>query len=286
MLEIVFENPIIDYDKGNQVEALDTEVKDDASQASKYPVLADFSQQYPTSAGNVELENFAESKSNPGMIEEEKRLDGFLRELDEFENVKATGNMEKKKVEPQGMEANKAVEKKGEKSLMVNGSKAAPGNKIQSWPSLDYNLGGYGSMRKEKDWKSTLACKLIEERNSADNAGERMDLLWETYENETEERKNKASNSKSNKKKNKKKYYEIKYTDVKGVNVWNGKDEEEDESDGQLCCLRTLKFSAGKMISGMGKPNLVKISKTIKGIGWLHNLSRHSKKVHNGDRFC
>ncbi|KAE8675162.1 Detected protein of unknown function [Hibiscus syriacus] len=55
--------------------------------------------------------------------------------------------------------------------------------------------------------------------------------------------------------------------------------EEEEESNRQLCCLQALKLSAGKMNLGMGRPNLVKISKALKGIGWLHHVgSRHGKK--------
>ncbi|XP_027114427.1 uncharacterized protein [Coffea arabica] len=151
--------------------------------------------------------------------------------------------------------------------------------KVQkSSPSLDYNLGGYGSMRKGKDWKRTLACKLFEERNNADE-GEGMDLLWETYEVESSKSK---ANSKSKKKGHKKKY-ESKHRECEGISC-DGQDEEE-ESDGQFCCLQALKLSAGRVNLGMARPNLVKISKAIKGIGWLHNLSRHSKKVHSGDRF-
>jgi hypothetical protein len=39
--------------------------------------------------------------------------------------------------------------------------------------------------------------------------------------------------------------------------------------DEHLCCLEGMKFSAGKMNLGMGRPNLHKISKTFKGFGWL-----------------
>ncbi|XP_027183628.1 uncharacterized protein LOC113781944 [Coffea eugenioides] len=152
--------------------------------------------------------------------------------------------------------------------------------KIQkSSPSLDYNLGGYGSMRKGKDWKRTLACKLFEERNNADE-GEGMDLLWETYEVESTKSKAKSkSKKKSHKKKN-----ESKHRECEDMSC-DGHDEEEEESEGQFCCLQALKLSAGRVNLGMARPNLVKISKAIKGIGWLHNLSRHSKKVHSGDRF-
>ncbi|KAL3531086.1 hypothetical protein ACH5RR_010408 [Cinchona calisaya] len=255
MFKFVFDNPMMDGDaRCSQVEVLVAESKDSS--------LQDFSLT-TKEALKVELENFAELETKWSIMDqEENRLDGFLQELDEFENVKVTAtSVEKKKSNPPSTKSNKAVEKQD------NGH---------------YNLGSYGSMRKEKDWKRTLACKLFEERNNEDDLGEGMDLLWETYEMESSKSKSKGkANSKSKKKSNNKKKYheEIEY---KGHD-----DEEEDESDGQLCCLQALKFSAGKMNLGMGKPNLVKISKAIKGIGWLHNLSsrRHSKKVHNGDRF-
>nr|GMD28025.1 uncharacterized protein LOC109182633 [Ipomoea batatas] len=122
-----------------------------------------------------------------------------------------------------------------EQSLVEN-SMESP--KVESSRTLDYNLVSNGSMRKEKEWKRTLACKLYEERNTRDGSGEGMDLLWETYEMD-------AIKSKA------------------------------------------LKFSAGKVNLGMGigKPNLMKISKAIKGFGWLHHVSsKHSKKVHIEDR--
>ncbi|CAI0426558.1 unnamed protein product [Linum tenue] len=142
------------------------------------------------------------------------------------------------------------------------------------------NLGSYGSMRKEKEWRRTLACKLFEERHNADSS-EGMDSLWETYE--TESGNNGNSEKKSKSKLGKKKGASNKighhhYDDN------DGKEEEEEEEemgggDGRLCCLQALKFSAGKMnLGGMGKPNLVKISKAFKGFGWLHNVThRHPK---------
>ena len=129
------------------------------------------------------------------------------------------------------------------------------------------NLGSYGSMRKEKEWRRTLACKLFEERHNVDG-GEGMDMLWETYETES----NKQVKAKANTKKGKKGVLE--YSD-------NDDDDDEDETDGQLCCLQALKFSAGKMNLGMGRPNLVKISKALKGMGWLHHVTRHGKKRYN-----
>ncbi|XP_052186728.1 uncharacterized protein LOC127797670 [Diospyros lotus] len=131
--------------------------------------------------------------------------------------------------------------------------------------SLDTSLGSYGSMRREKEWKRTLACKLFEERHNVDGV-EGMDSLWERYEMDSSNIARRRSHTKS-KNKNKK----------KGVENYGDGDEEEDMA-GQLCCLQALKFSAGKMNLGMGRPNLVKISKAIKGIGWLQHVTRHRKK--------
>ncbi|XP_073117659.1 uncharacterized protein [Elaeis guineensis] len=122
------------------------------------------------------------------------------------------------------------------------------------------------SMRKEKEWKRTLACKLYEERmtyklceeRTIVEGGEEMDLLWEAYEvNATKD--DKLRNGKEGK-----------------------KDEQEDEEEedegtvGKLCCLRALRLSAGKMNLGVGRPNLVKISKVLKRISIFHHVGRHS----------
>lgn len=133
-------------------------------------------------------------------------------------------------------------------------------------PALCSNLGSFGSMRVEKEWRRTLACKLFEERHNADGI-EGMDMLWETYETES----NKVL-KKSNTKKGK---------NYKGEVVEYSEDEEEEEDDemeGKLCCLQALKFSTGKMNLGMGRPNLLKFSKALKGLGWLHHVGKHGKK--------
>ncbi|GER41179.1 hypothetical protein STAS_17878 [Striga asiatica] len=118
----------------------------------------------------------------------------------------------------------------------------------------------------EKEWKRSLACKLLDERCEEEG----MDLLWETYENESN--KMKAKNDYNNMK-NKKKQQEEE----------DGYDSEDDQVRGGLCCLQALKFSSVKMMNlGIGKPNLVRFSKAAKGIGWLRNVKKkHSKKVHN-----
>ncbi|WMV46883.1 hypothetical protein MTR67_040268 [Solanum verrucosum] len=178
---------------------------------------------------------------------------GVVVEMDEFESKNCADNVERKKIEEMGTKVEKVVEK-GE-MMMGNGSKE--------------NLGSYGSMRKEKEWTRTLACKLYEERHNA-SSDEGMDLLWETYELDSGKSKLKRDNTT---KKKKKKYEED-----------EGEEEEEDMNEQQLCCLHALKFSAGKINLGMGKPNLVKISKAIKGFGWLHHVTKKNK-VHCGDRF-
>ncbi|GAB4830235.1 hypothetical protein Ancab_019877 [Ancistrocladus abbreviatus] len=156
-------------------------------------------------------------------------------------------------------------------SRILNGVSWDDGNvSEENSQTLSGRLGSFGSMRKEKDWRRTLACKLFEERHNVDTySGEGLDLLWEIY----------AKKSFSNKTKKKEKTKEGKEVKV-GKNGRMEEEEDEEVDDGQLCCLRALKFSAGKMNLGMGRPNLVKISKAFKGIGWLHSLSKHGRKVH------
>ncbi|XP_009766787.1 uncharacterized protein [Nicotiana sylvestris] len=200
-------------------------------------------------------ENSAEMESTKHVIEE-KTLENFFGEVDEFENTTWSQNVEVKKVE-------KNIEKQKEEVLVKNvHSKGLSEN-------LD-NVGiSYGSMRKEKEWKRTLACKLFEERHNASYSNsEGMDLLWESHEMDT--KKNKGKRENSLKKKGELKGYKKQY------------DEVEEEMDEQLCCLQALKFSAGKMNLGMGKPNFVKISKAFRGFGWLHHVNKN-KKVHCGD---
>ncbi|KAK6937838.1 hypothetical protein RJ641_031346 [Dillenia turbinata] len=138
---------------------------------------------------------------------------------------------------------------------------------VESCESFASSLGRYGSMRRETEWKNTLACKLYEERNNVEGS-EGMDLLWERYEMDS----SKLNNAKSKGRKSKK----------SGVEY--NKDEEDDDNDeeeganGQLCCLQALKFSTRKMNIGMGRPNLMKISKALKGFGLLHHVKKHGKK--------
>ncbi|KAK3017452.1 hypothetical protein RJ639_006402 [Escallonia herrerae] len=163
-------------------------------------------------------------------------------------------------------------------SANVNGTTDIGGEytlKVESSGALESNLGSYGSMRKEKEWKRTLACKLFEERHNVDGV-EGMDSLWEAYEMDSSKAKPKGNNvKKKGMKKGGVKCYEDSEDDY----------EEEMGANGQLCCLQALKFSAGKMNMGMGRPSLVKLSKALKGFGWLHQVSKHGKKGHQGERF-
>ncbi|XP_010038991.2 uncharacterized protein LOC104427626 [Eucalyptus grandis] len=136
------------------------------------------------------------------------------------------------------------------------------------------HLGSFGSMRREKEWKRTLACKLFEERHDAEG-GEGMDLLWEAYENDSS-----AKHAKDRAKKGKRGGRLEGHAKDAGE-VEEEEEEEEEDVDGQFCCLQALKFSAGKMNLGMGRPNLVRISKAFRGIGWLHHVGKHTKKGYN-----
>lgn len=136
------------------------------------------------------------------------------------------------------------------------------------------------SLRKEKEWKRTLACKLYEERmtyklceeRTVVEGGEEMDLLWEAYEaSSTKDDKLKNNGEKGKKAKKKEEEDE------------EEEEEEEDEAVGQLCCLQALRLSAGKMNLGVGRPNLVKISKVLKGMAMFQRFSRRrSRKESSG----
>ncbi|KAA8550598.1 hypothetical protein F0562_002282 [Nyssa sinensis] len=296
---IVFDTTMFDV-RESPVEDLELKSEDNCLQALESPVVPKCSS-----------EEKAVKTIQPVM--EEKSLEGFLKVLDEFENIDYI--VEEKKVKPAGTKSNKVEEHK-EESMVTSGSEAM-GNKLsdatvkvgndngrqyiskvtansesfganvngtvnggdyssnftESSRTLCSNLGSCGSMRKEKEWKRTLACKLFEERHNVDG-GEGMDLLWETYETNSSTAKPKSNSNSNSKKKNKKKESIDYYDD-------DDDEDEEEEMNGQLCCLQALKFSAGKMNLGMGRPNLVKISKAIKGIGWLHHVTRGGKKGYN-----
>ncbi|RVW91421.1 hypothetical protein CK203_038559 [Vitis vinifera] len=205
------------------------------------------------------FENVAEEKRGEGLLEVGE--DGNISEKVKDKKVKAVG-AESDKVDGQEERLTTGASegmgsKIGEIALRVtadNGgdytSKGADNSQmvaasVQSSegdyyysPKRDMeNLGSFGSMRKEKEWKRTLACKLFEERNNADG-GEGMDLLWETYETDS----SKVIKAKNDRKKSKKKGEEVGYYSEE-----EDEEEEEEGMDRQLCCLQALKFSAGKM---------------------------------------
>ncbi|CAN8258229.1 unnamed protein product [Cochlearia groenlandica] len=148
----------------------------------------------------------------------------------------------------------------------------------------DVSLKSFGSMRKEKEWRRTLACKLFEERHNAD-VGQGMDQLWETYETETE----KKQTEDERKKKEKKTTKSMMMMKTKSIDKKKKKKkeevvvEEEEDEDGidqqQLCCLQALKFSTGKRHLGISRPNLVKLTKAFKGFGRFYNAHKHHKKA-------
>ncbi|KAM7501594.1 hypothetical protein LguiB_000498 [Lonicera macranthoides] len=196
-----------------------------------------------------------EDQEKPGKVLEveysnspdEMPLENFFKELDDFEKIPIME--EKKDTIP-------------DDTLRV-------ANNERILPIKESNLGTYGSMRKEKEWKRTLACKLFEERHNV-GGDEGMDSLWETYEVDSSKEKQKRDTKKKNSKKMGAEFLEDNESEFDY--------EEDEERNVQLCCLQALKFSAGKMNLGMGRPNLVKFSKALKGIGWLHHVSKNSKK--------
>ncbi|XP_072956886.1 uncharacterized protein [Typha angustifolia] len=126
-----------------------------------------------------------------------------------------------------------------------------------------------GSMRKEKEWKRTLACKLYEERMTAQlceeqtavEGAEEMDMLWEAYEIN-------GSNACNSKRKDK--------AEKRGDHTREEAVEEEEEEGevGELCCLQALRLSTNKMSFGVGRPNLTKITKVLKGMRMFSQVGR------------
>ncbi|XP_047310005.1 uncharacterized protein LOC124913641 [Impatiens glandulifera] len=199
----------------------------------------------------------------PALENEDKmklELESFTKELGQLvvgkvvQDTKEDANLRKS---PPPISKVKAISQRFEAKL-ENGGRGGGG--FSPSPRTLSNLGSCGSIRRDKEWKRTLACKLFEERHNnstQDRKGEGMDLLWETYDAESTKH-NRGSSKKSTCRPNVKE---------------EEQDEEEDMGGEQLCCLQALKFSGGKMNLGMKKPSLVKISKAIKGIRWLHHLT-------------
>ncbi|GAV70731.1 hypothetical protein CFOL_v3_14229 [Cephalotus follicularis] len=311
--KIVFETTPFD-NKENQVEVFEGEANKEDCLARTRDAEFDrclSNSSFRTSVSEVLNDDLEEIpfEITDQVMAEAKRLESFWQEKEDVEDsiCKRKGAIE---VKPPSIEFNK-VEEQNEISLRigsnavdntkseakVNADKAeehVPKSKISSQrlkarftraakdgdsfysnsaenslppTQMGSNFGSCGSMRIEKEWRRTLACKLFEERHNV-GGGEGMDMLWETYE--TDSRK---MQSKRYSQKNKKSSNESCDDDYD--------DNEEEIDNGQLCCLQALKFSSGKMHLGIRRPNLVKITKALKGIGWLHHVSKIGKKEYH-----
>lgn len=270
----------------------------------------DLAHQKGENEANPKDPDLDKAKSEEGEEEESKVKLGLVSKNEGSRSLDAKGEMKEKNNE--GM---KRVESKGGKLGLIsrNGIKmkvnynnkserfleASLGSPENNWVYNEGSLGSFGSMRKEKEWRRTLACKLFEERhnnnnknininnisnnnniNNNVNGSEGMDSLWETYD-ETELDSNKKKvleKSKTKKGKKSNSNSGVLYYNEEDEEDQNEEDEEEEGMDGKLCCLQALKFSAGKMNLGMGRPNLMKISKAFKGIGWLHHVGKHGSR--------
>lgn len=254
------------------------------------------------------------AKSSDSQFVEEKRLQDFFDVVDDFDDDVVEKNVDlisTKSIEvveedvdesklrqiddPVIVKSGKVVEENADEAKDVNvigGNNGGHTRKVVSLgkpfsaegiiDSGEYNsnLGSYGSMRREKEWKRTLACKLFEERHNAVVEGdERIDALWERHESD-ELSKSMRMASETNKKSVKKSSIMSFYGDVEEEEEEEGDDDNEEFEirKAQLCCLQAFKFSAGKMNLGMRRPNLVKFSKALKGFGWLHSAKRHGRK--------
>nr|KAJ0204025.1 hypothetical protein LSAT_V11C500294070 [Lactuca sativa] len=237
-------------------------------------------------------------------LKEEKGLEKLFQELDRFEESKTLNqtSADFDKVVEELQKAELAPVKKFSsgsdvKSLARNSSDnnifSQYSGRSSSWRSNSSStVSSHGSMRDEKEWRRTLACKLFEERHSSRGGGEGMDSLWEAYENDSSKDRKETMNSAMNNKKMmlmKNSNGGIKSSDSEKAEEEEEEDDDDDDEDddedepemsnGPLCCLQALKLSTGKMNLGMRKPNLVKITRALKGFGWLHHVKKkHGKK--------
>ncbi|XP_038887002.1 stress response protein NST1 [Benincasa hispida] len=221
------------------------------------------------------MENFPEEIQ---ILQENPLLVGIETKTEELKEAQIENGDENRDVSrDETRDSSKAMEnemmkdlrKITEESSISSRTESSPWSSPGSFSSREYNsLGSYGSMRKEKEWRRTLACKLFEERHNSEGT-EGMDSLWETYEKSESKKLQKEVKINGKLKKGKK------------IQKKEEEDEEEEDGEGQLCCLQALKFSAGKMNLGMGRPNLLKMTKALKGFGWLsRNGSRRNRLIH------
>ncbi|KAM0050991.1 hypothetical protein Hdeb2414_s0007g00230161 [Helianthus debilis subsp. tardiflorus] len=185
----------------------------------------------------------------------ENAVEKLLEELDRFEDFTTATETETDSDEVTG-------------SAAINSNNNDKDNDKHSENSVKSSSWGSNySMKEEKEWRRTLACKLFEERYNSRGGEEGMDSLWEDYECDDLMNQKEVMISNRN----------------GGVARFEDEDEDEDGDiemrSGHLCCLQALKLSTRNMNLGMGKHNLVKITKALKGFGWLHQVkSKHGKK--------
>ncbi|KAI3682588.1 hypothetical protein L1987_82666 [Smallanthus sonchifolius] len=220
--------------------------------------------------GGRRLTDFSVTDSYVDELEKEKGLEKLLEELERFEDfttaIETDADSGKscpvRRVCSGPADVNSSVDDKSQNSA-----------RSSSWRSNSLRIvNSHGSMREEKEWRRTLACKLFEERHNSRGGEEGMDSLWEAYENDnSKNRKEIMMNEKNNN-----------YGGIESFIDEGSDDEDEDEeemSNGHLCCLQALTLSTKKMNLGMGKSNFVKISKALKGLGWLHHVkNKHGKR--------
>ncbi|KAL9672212.1 hypothetical protein QQ045_028462 [Rhodiola kirilowii] len=155
--------------------------------------------------------------------------------------------------------------------------------------SRSFSLPSIESMRREKEWTRTLACKLFEERhNSCSRGGEDgMDMLWETYESiesplkaavdqrRTMSRRSRRATAMESEDRAFRVYAD--HEDEEGDD--DVAEEEDDVASGKMCCLQALKMSSGKVNLGIGRKNMMKFSKALKRFGWLHKTTNSNQNA-------
>lgn len=159
--------------------------------------------------------------------------------------------------------------------------KVGSGKGIGNNQALCCNLGSFGSLRAENEWRRTLSCK----RHNADdesegaldmlwnhNRSEGMKMLWDIFNNKEEEEENNGSEDGMDM------LWETFYEEERNTKKGSNK-------QGKSCCLpvwkfstRKMKFSIGKKMNlGIGSPNLLKFSKALKGISFSPSAFRNDK---------